>query len=328
MLIYICSFTAKGRTIADKINIGCKDDVIRIKAPEQDSAGFVKEAFVRRAAIIFIGAAGIAVRMIAPFVKDKLSDSPVIVIDELGKFVIPLLSGHMGGANELCYRLSEMIEAVPVITTATDINGIFAIDVFARENRLTIVNREGIARVSSALLKKEKATMYIENVEDIASYTGIDAASSIPEELKVVDNADEADIILRPKTLSIGIGCKKDTDPAKLEEFVNRFLMAYDRGLNDSWSDVIGIASIDIKAKEVAIVELASKKGVPFVTFTAEELNAVCGEFSESEFVKEATGTGNVCERSAVALVNSDNAELILNKTAEDGMTIAIARKM
>lgn len=96
-------------------------------------------------ALIFIGACGIAVRAIASSVNNKLKDSPVIVIDELGKFVIPILSGHVGGANELTVLLAAMMNATPVITTATDINNKFAVDVFAKKCRLAIVNKDGIA---------------------------------------------------------------------------------------------------------------------------------------------------------------------------------------
>lgn len=102
--------------------------------------------------MIFIGACGIAVRAIASSVNNKLKDSPVIVIDELGQFVIPILSGHVGGANELAILLAALMNATPVITTATDINNKFAVDVFAKKCRLAIVNKDGIAGVSSKVL--------------------------------------------------------------------------------------------------------------------------------------------------------------------------------
>ena len=355
MIIYICAFTDKGRQLAEQLNsmlsinsevpyerrsadaydtyYGCGKStaIIRVRDGEK-TEDFVADAFALRAPLIFIGATGIAVRMIAPFVKDKLTDPPVIVIDEKGNFVIPILSGHMGGANALANRLAALINATPVITTATDINGVFAVDVFARENKLKIVNREGIAVVSSKLLRGEEAYVCIKGGDVSSSICNgtvpwedyiNDIAAILPDGVRLLSYSEacKADIILEPKTLVVGIGCKKDTEPKKLEDFVGRYLGQ----LEADWSDVIAITSIDIKAKEAAIAELACKNGVDFVTFSAEELNAVQGAFSESDFVKEVTGVGSVCERSAAALARGDY-EMLLSKTSEDGMTIAIAR--
>ncbi len=342
MIIYICAFTDKGRQLAEQLNsmlsinsevpyerrsadaydtyYGCGKStaIIRVRDGEK-TEDFVADAFALRAPLIFIGATGIAVRMIAPFVKDKLTDPPVIVIDEKGNFVIPILSGHMGGANALANRLAALINATPVITTATDINGVFAVDVFARENKLKIVNREGIAVVSSKLLRGEEAYVCIKGGDVSSSICN----GTVPCGVKLLSYSEacKADIILEPKTLVVGIGCKKDTEPKKLEDFVGRYLGQ----LEADWSDVIAITSIDIKAKEAAIAELASKNGVDFVTFSAEELNALQGVFSESDFVKEVTGVGSVCERSAAALARGDY-EMLLSKTSEDGMTIAIVQ--
>ncbi len=125
------------------------------RKPEQGVAAWAGEQFRDHCALIFVGACGIAVRAVAPWVKDKLSDSPVLVVDEEGRYVIPLLSGHVGGANELARLLASRLGAVPVVTTATDIRGKFAVDVFAQKNGLRIVDREGIVQVSSKVLRGE-----------------------------------------------------------------------------------------------------------------------------------------------------------------------------
>ena len=127
-------------------------------AVQESVSVWAGEQMAAHHALVFVGACGIAVRAIAPWITDKLHDSPVLVIDEQGQYVIPLLSGHVGGANELAVRLAGELGAVPVITTATDLHGSFAVDLFAKRNDLWIHNREGIARVSAKILAGEKIT--------------------------------------------------------------------------------------------------------------------------------------------------------------------------
>ena len=120
--------------------------------PEK-SAEFYKEKFNSSEALIFVGSCGIGVRLIAPYIKSKLTDPAVLVVDELGKFVIPLLSGHIGGANELAKKLAEKIGALPVITTATDINGKFSVDSWAKAQGLQISDMKKAKEISAAILE-------------------------------------------------------------------------------------------------------------------------------------------------------------------------------
>ena len=149
MHIEIISFTDRGyalaRTIAGRLEHHHAEAVPRGTKP----GVICSQAFSDREALVFIGAVGIAVRSVAPYVKDKLTDPPVIVIDEAGRYVIPVLSGHVGGANDLAVEIADNIGAEPVLTTATDVSGAFSVDLFAEENGLRIMNRDGIARVSS-----------------------------------------------------------------------------------------------------------------------------------------------------------------------------------
>ena len=131
-------------------------------AVQESVSAWAGEQMAAHHALIFIGACGIAVRAIAPWIMDKLHDSPVLVVDEMGKYVIPLLSGHVGGANELAVRLAGALGAVPVITTATDLHDSFAVDIFAKRNDLRICNREGIAKVSAKVLAGEEITMSVQ----------------------------------------------------------------------------------------------------------------------------------------------------------------------
>ena len=139
------------------------------------------ECFAKHLPILFVGACGIAVRTMAPFVQDKLTDSAVLVMDEKGKYVIPILSGHVGGANALAKKIAERIGAEAVLTTATDVEGLFSVDAFAVEHGLRIVNRDGIRRVSAKLLRGERVRIAWETgipgeedfSEAVARYEGL-----------------------------------------------------------------------------------------------------------------------------------------------------------
>ena len=309
---------------------------------------WAKTQMEQRNAILFIGACGIAVRAIAPWVTDKLCDSPVLVMDEKGQYIIPILSGHVGGANELARQLGEQIGAIPVITTATDLNHKFAVDVFAKKNGLRIVNKEGIAKISSKVLAGEKITMSVENGH-------IGEKINLPEEIKMipyppvnpvdilvtaeevkrisyplnmqVDVASEdiealALIYLQPKEYVIGMGCKKGKEYEKIDQFIQKSLE--EAGIDKK--QIFALASIDKKKEEEGFLAWSRKQRCEFLTFSVEQLQAVEGCFHTSSFVKEQVGVDNVCERSALCGCGL-NGRLIYEKHAEDGMTIAIARR-
>lgn len=289
--------------------------------------------------LVFIGACGIAVRAIAPWITDKLHDSPVIVMDEQGQHVIPLLSGHVGGANELALRLSEAIGAIPVITTATDLHGSFAVDLFAKKNDLWIYNKEGIAKVSAKVLEGAEITMcvrtgHLETCENLPD--GIRLCEYPPEEpvdVLVTENHSVSDtverdslkaqLILHPKKYVLGVGCKKETDSAKLEDYLQSILEQ--QGI--SIEEIAALASIDVKKDETCLLKFSEKHRIPFRTYSAQKLQAVPGEFHSSAFVKNTVGVDNVCERAAICAAG-DGGRLMLSKQANDGMTVAIVEKI
>ncbi len=275
---------------------------------------WTKEQFSLRNAIIFIGACGIAVRTIAPFLKDKLTDSPVLVLDEAGNYVIPLLSGHVGGANEIALQLAELLGAVPVITTATDINNAFAIDVFAKKHDLSIDKKEGIKKVSAKVLEKKKLSMTI--APEYAAK--VDVAIGTPED----GQKPEPLLTLIPKEYILGIGCRRNKEEQELKAFAENCLK--EAGVD--WKQIRAIASIDKKKDEKAILKLAAEHGIPFLIFDAETLSRVPGTFDTSAFVASQVGVDNVCERAAMAACR-DNGRLVLQKRAENGMTLAIAKE-
>lgn len=281
-------------------------------------------------ALLFIGACGIAVRAIAPYVSDKLHDSPVLVMDEKGQYIVPILSGHMGGANELAIEIAKKTGAIPVITTATDLNQKFAVDVFAKKNGLSIMNREGIAKVSAKVLAGQEITISVETghvAEPFHLPEGVKFVSYPPEEpVDILVTTEETDasflILLKPREYVIGMGCKKGKEPEKIEMLINKSMEA--AGLQKN--QIFALASIDRKKEEAGFLLWSRKAGVPFLTFSAERLQEVEGDFSSSAFVKEKTGADNVCERAAVKACGTEG-KLVYEKHAEDGMTIAIAKR-
>lgn len=308
-----------------------------------------------RSAYIFIGAAGIAVRYIAPWVKDKYTDSPVLVIDEKGQYVIPLLSGHVGGAAALADEVADMIGAVPVHTTATDVQGIFAVDVFARKNGLVITDREAVKKISAGVLNGEKTALYIED-------TSVRIAGTPPQEIVLCKSMEEAEqypyqiviagsmernvqdresevqeqkrkleqkqeqkqeqecctLLLLPRNIAAGIGCRKGIEEAVLEKGFLEILAANGVDIRQ----VRTIASINLKKNEPALLQLCGKYKIPFQTYTAEELGSVPGSMAASEFVKKITGVDNVCERAA--WLSCPGGSMIQGKSIREGMTTAL----
>lgn len=363
---------------------------------EQPLTEWTGEQMKKRRSLLFIGACGIAVRAIAPFLTDKLNDVPVLVMDEQGRFVIPVLAGHVGGANELAVSLAERMGSTPVITTATDLNHCFAVDLFARRNALHIVNKDGIAKVSSRILAGEEVTMAVEeghfreeaqtlrgrrvsrktnipdgirlvscipefhtdipivmteviedipavstestmNVPAVSAESTTDAPVAFSESSAGIPGVTESpvDILvapasygqgrlltLRPKEYVIGIGCKRGKAAEQINQFVNRVLK--ESGI--SMEQVAAFVSIDRKKDEEGILWMSSHYGIPFVTYSAEELQQVEGTFHASEFVKSQVGVDNVCERAALRFSGPDGM-LITGKQAEDGITAAIVKR-
>ena len=293
-----------------------------------------------RAAFLFIGAAGIAVRWIVPWVKDKYTDSPVLVMDEKGQYVVPILSGHVGGAAALADEIAGLAGGTAVHTTATDVQGKFAVDVFARKHGLEITDRRAAKAVSAAVLDGEKIALYIEEAygdmltseektclpEDvILCGTVLDAEKCRYRVMVTGQRPSEKALWLKPMDMAAGIGCRKDISPELLEKGFLDVLK--ENGI--SIRQIRKIASIDLKKDEAAILRLAEKYDFPFVTYPADELRTVEEVTAGSEFVEKVTGVDNVCERAARLCARNRetgaDGELIWGKCIREGMTAALA---
>ena len=290
----------------------------------------VKEAFSSADALIFWCAAGIAVRCIAPCLTHKSQDPAVLVLDEKGKHCISLLSGHMGGANALAGTVSALCGAEPVITTGTDTEHRFSVDEFARCNGLVVTDWEKAKCISAKVLAGETLTIGSGiKKEQYCPVEGLEEQNW--KEGEFLSNADvwitprritAPDQVLQliPRNLTVGIGCRKGTELSALHAALDRFMEQ--TGLDRR--GICRITSIDRKKEEQGLVDLASDLGVPFVTYTSEELLQAPGEYPSSEFVREITGVDNVCQRSAM-LGAGDGAAVIAEKTVVDGITMAAA---
>ncbi len=345
MKLSVISFTENGKQLSESIvkllereleiklytkcEAGIKDDIYSDILFVKKSVGdWAKERMQEQNALLFIGACGIAVRAVAPFLTDKLHDVPVLVMDEKGKYVIPILSGHMGGANDLANHIAEKTGAEAVITTATDLNKKFAVDLFAKRNSLYIANKDGIAKVSSKVLAGKEITMSIEaGYEIIGGESGIRFVPYPPTGVVDVvvtseDNMFDTSLLLKPREYVIGIGCKKGKKANEIDDFILKAIKK--KGI--SIMQIFALSSISQKRDEQGIVEWCRKEGIPFLTYTAEDLREVNGTFTKSMFVKDQVGVDNVCERAAVKACGEDG-KLILPKVAENGMTIAVAKR-
>lgn len=298
---------------------------------------WTRKAFETSEAIIYIGATGIAVRAIAPFICSKDVDPAIIVLDERGENIISLLSGHIGGANELAREIAKLVEGRPIISTATDLNKVFAVDEWAKRNDLFIKEVSQIKFVSSAFLNEEKVglvtTFPIEgnipkdisikdmDSKDINKEKKEDIETGIVVDLSGKKNSFRHTLHLIPCIVTLGIGCKRGTSLEAIEKIVMKYLeeMAIDM------EAISCIASIDLKKDEEGLLAFGEKCNKPFKFYTSEELAAVPGVFTPSEFVKSITQVDNVCERAAV--LGSGNGELLLRKSSQDGVTLAIARE-
>lgn len=270
-------------------------------------------------ALIFVGAAGIAVRAIAPHVASKKSDPAVLCLDDGGHFVISILSGHIGGANRLARQIAAALSATPVITTATDVNGRFSVDTWATERGMAITSMALAKRVSAEILTR-----------DIPFYADAPRPDNLANGLIWSDEGELGvcvsvrdlkpfahTLLLVPRALRIGIGCRRGTPAEAIREAIDR-VFTENRLRSEAVKDV---ASIDVKSDEAGLLDCCAQRGWPVRFYTAEQLNAVQGDFTPSAFVKNTVGVDNVCERAAAA----SGGKIIVSKTAINGVTVAVA---
>lgn len=297
--------------------------------------------------LIFVMATGIVVRQIAPLIQRKDCDPAVLVLDEKGQFVISLLSGHLGGANAWTKAIADQLGAQSVITTATDVHGLIAPDEYARRLGWTVEPISGLKSVNRYLLdngqlkvwseidlsaehplKKDKHYYFIsEEEKELAQIWITPFRRNLKGKDKVGDktlNKQEDKpprLTLVPRTLCIGVGSRRGISKKKVLEAIQTSLIK----IKATEQSILGIFSIDLKQNETGIIEAAQELGVPFLSFTASEIQNVVNHqgLSRSEFVKEKIGVDGVCE--AASLLGTKQGVIILPKQIQNGVTVAIS---
>lgn len=318
----LLAFSARGEALGTRLAEALETQGWQAQATRCAQGGldaWTRENFGAEA-LLYVGSCGIAVRAVAPYVTSKISDPAVVVVDETGRFAVSLLSGHLGGANRLAETVAEAIGAVPVITTATDRRGLFAVDTWAREQGLTILEPHRIKTISARLLAG--ATVTLSSDQPLGG--------PWPPELTRADR--DGDIVLSwrtptgeglhlvPKVLTLGVGCRRGTSVQDLEAAVTDFLEQ-----NGCYPAAVRqVCTIDLKAAEPGLLALCRDRSLPLVTYSAQDLAAVPGDFAPSDFVRQVTGVDNVCARSAKR-GSGPAGRLLRGKTKYPGITLALA---
>jgi cobalt-precorrin 5A hydrolase len=289
---------------------------------------------------IFIMSTGIVVRVIAPLLKSKLEDPAVVVVDDQANHAISLLSGHIGGANALTRQIADIIGADPVITTATDVNRLPAIDMLAKEKNLLIDNPRVIKTVNMALLKGEEIF-----VHDPYGFLGNSLPNSricdcggstknLKRHCQIFEFKDETGVyiddiaidlppqvlVLRPASLVAGIGCNRNTGTDEIQVLLGKVLET-----NNLVAESLKcIASIDVKSDESGLINLSENLNLPLIFYKRQELNRVKTIKNPSLVVEKHVGVKSVCE--AAAILAAGNGSLIVPKQTTRNVTVAIAR--
>jgi cobalt-precorrin 5A hydrolase len=292
---------------------------------------------------LMVMAMGIVVRTMAPLLRDKRTDPAVICFDELGRHVISVAAGHLGGANELTKLIAERIKATPVITTATDVNNTLSFDLIAPKYNLGIEPFHNLKYFNGAMVNGEKVIVYtnlslpqelIKQFQDVQipvlSLTEADIEATnhysciIAEEdqVKIPEDKNRY-LLLYPKSLIIGIGCRRGTAP----ELILKAIEAGVASLNKSLGTIKKIVSVDVKKDEPGILLAARHLGTQVEFFPATQLKEVmaAGNFARSQFVNKSIGVEGVCEPAAI--LGGVNPKLLLKKTIFPKVTIAIAQE-
>ena len=293
------AFTSKGLALARKLAAAQPGAVARCGENGVTLANWTAAQFAQSDALVFVGAVGIAVRAIAPHCRSKATDPAVVVLDECGRFAIPLLSGHLGGANDLARRLAKACGAVPVITTATDANGVFAVDEWAKHQHCLVAEPARIKKVSSALLAGRTVRFASDWPIQGTPPAGVEPAGDAAQAsfaLTITPTMTSNALHIIPRIAVLGIGCKRGTTADKLADAFAAFCAE----TKLAPQSIAAAASIDLKKDELGLAEFGQKQGWPVTFYAADELRAAPGQFAHSDFVQSITGVDNVCERAAV----------------------------
>ena len=347
MTLAICAITTRGAALARRLGTLLPEAEVwlpeKLRADDQclySTAGIAEllpQLFARGHSLICIMATGIVVRSIAPQLRSKASDPAVVVLDEAGHFAISLLSGHLGGANALTRQIAALLGATPVITTATDVNGLCAWDEAARLANLAVEPLERIRTLNSLLLQGEKIALVDHErliAEQFTTTPGVKIAANfnaasqdgaagrvfVTERLIPELAAQKDLLLLRPRRLVLGLGCNRHTSKEEIAQAVETVLKKV-------WLARLAvgrIATIAEKGDEAGLLAFAEELGLPLITYSREELNRVRCPSPPSAHVLTAVGAFGVCEPAA--LLAAGGGPLLIPKQKCGQVTVAVAR--
>lgn len=301
-------------------------------------ASVIKQAFEEKISLICIMATGIVVRSIAPFIKTKDQDPAVVVMDEASRFTISLLSGHIGGGNELAIKVARLIHATPVITTASDVAGLPGLDVLAQKAGLVIEDIKTVKRVQSELLRhkpiyvldeiggiSEELQAYgLDNLHFLQTLPSVEYEPGVYVGFRILPQLKNW-LMLRPKELVVGVGCNRGTTA---EEILSAIEKVFER-FEISLKCIKTLASIDAKQNETGLIEAVNKLKVGVIWYSKEQLKEMETP-NPSSTVKRHMGVDSVCE--AAALLTAQNtgqrqthARLLIPKQKMGNVTVAVA---
>ncbi len=292
----------------------------------------VSEHFFIYPQLIFIAAAGIVVRAIATYLRSKDRDPAIVVLDQEGRYVISLLSGHLGGANELADQIARLTGGQAVITTATDVAGVPSMDMLAKAHHLAIQNLDAVKSVNMALLDgvsiqvhdpDNRLKLNEDNAEGISFRSIQDSEDWAPGEPGVwvtwrIKEPDPAQLVLHPRCLIAGIGCNRGTDSREIMDLI---LDTFEQNTFSKQS-LKCLTSIDAKQDEIGIKQVSQELDVPALFYSRSDIETVEVP-NPSGTVKKHMGVSSVCE--ATALLKSKGGRLLVPKTKSKNATLAIA---
>lgn len=283
--------------------------------------------------LVMVMAAGIVTRECAGLCRHKTMDPAVVVTDEKGRFAVSLVGGHLGGANRLAQDVAAVTCGEAVLTTASDVRGMIAVDEFAARHAMRVLNPESIVTISSAALEGRTVDfvmpepLFRDSFAGVPNFRRVEAPGENPavvllERGKPIPQVHPgADILyLQRRSFVLGIGCRKGCSVDELEQTAAKVL----ESLGASWSNVVHLATAEIKLEERAMLELAARHGVPLTGYAAEELNSVAVPHP-SDAAWKHLGIHSVSE--AAALLASGAEKLLVEKTKGNGVTLALAEK-
>lgn len=351
----IVSLTKNGTALAEKIQAAGKlSGDVEVYAPARfagpNSQAYrgkplelVRELFGTHRALLLVMPLGVAVRAIGGLAQDKRSDPGVVVLDEAGKFAIPMLSGHLGGANALAQTVAAITGGQAVITTASDVQNLPALDLLGRDFGWKVANPERLTAASAALVNGELVGVWqeagdsdvlagyeapnlriIEAPEPLTADSDFKAALVVTYRKPEVFQAALRDkaVFYHPPVLILGIGCKRGVNSEKIEQTIRNVLDEY--GL--AFEAIGGLASADIKSDEAGLLEFAEKFNLPVQFYSAEELNGVASEkLISSSAAQTLLGVQGVAEPSAILAANATS--LLVAKKSDQDVTVAVAVK-